>query len=607
MTKFDVAAAASPEQTPYLPKGPPDPLVFEQFDGINTQTTRPGVDDKQMAWCDGLMPISPRKLRTLYGVGTPLWTAPSNASIAFFAFANLGSTPICAAIHADGGIWQINTSTLVATRIAADSTITNPNRLSVGISQYGSQLVMIVSKQTNGYFLWDGTTFYKAGGLAPGVTVTAGGTGYTNSLVITATGGSGSGATFSYTLSGGVITSITVTNPGTGYLASDAPTLVFTRNGGSGSNATGTIAIMPFGISGTAIEIYAGRVWIANGATITFSAPGSYSDFSSADGGGNFTSSDSFLRSRYIQLLQTNGFLYLLADSSINYISGVQTGGTPLVTTFTNQNADPEVGTPWPSTVTTFGRNILFANAFGAHVSYGAAVNKISDMLDGVYNTVPNFGGLIPSAAKAILFGKRIWLLLLPIIDPISGQQVNKIFMWDSKRWWSSPQDVPIFYIQSQEIDSVLTAYGTDGQTIYPLFQTPTTGFTKVAKSKLWDKPGGYQFTKGISRLWGILQYYDPISPSLTISIDNESQSDSNDYTVASPVEADWTTQTGAPAKWTTQSGAAVVWQAAGIGVIGPTAVGQNGVLTGLTATTNCADMAIISLSIGPQIEQTRI
>ena len=58
MTKFDVPAAAAPEQTPYLPKGPPDPLLFEVFDGINTQTSRPGVDDKQAFWMDGWMPIS---------------------------------------------------------------------------------------------------------------------------------------------------------------------------------------------------------------------------------------------------------------------------------------------------------------------------------------------------------------------------------------------------------------------------------------------------------------------------------------------------------------------------------------------------------------------
>lgn len=601
--RFEVAPPAQSEQNPYLPKGPPDPLMFEDFEGMNTQTSRPGVDDKQAFWLDGWMPIARRKLRTLWGVGTPIEFSDT-ALVSFFAFANIGSTPYCIVVHVDGSIHAVNTNTYVQMQIAPAGTITNPSRLNVGLTQYGSRYVQIVSSQTNGYFLWDGTTFYKAGGLAPPVTITNAGTGYTSAPTVSASGGSGSGATFTATVAGGLVTGIQITNGGSGYAAGDAVTLGF--SGGGGSAAAATVTLMPFAISGTAIEIYSGRVWIANGATITYSAPGSISDFSSASGGGNFTSSDSFLRVRYIQLVQTNGFLYLIADSSINYISGVQTAGSPPVTTFTNQNADPEVGTPWPSTVNTFGRNILFANAFGAHVSYGAQVNKISDMLDGVYNTVPNFGGIIPSAAKAIIFGKRVWLLLLPIIDPISGQEVNKIFMWDSKRWWASSQDVSLFYIQNQEIDSVLTAWGTNGTNIYPLFQTPTTAFSKVFQTKLWDKPGGYQFVKLTSRLWALLQYYNPLSPDLIINIDNEKSFTDNLYTLSSAVQMNWTTQNGSAMNWTTQNGDPMIWQAAGIGVAEPQAVGQQGVLTGMTGTTSCADMAVISLMIHDEVGQYR-
>lgn len=604
MTRFDVQPAAQQESNPYLPKGPPDPLVFEQFEGINTQTSRPGVDDKQAAWLDGWMPIAPRKLRTLYGVGTPM-SFTDTATVSFFGFANIGSTPYCIVILVDGSVYAVNTTTFVRTLIAPSGTITSPSRLNVGLSQYGARYVMIVSKQTNGYFLWDGSVFYKAGGIAPSIIMTNVGAGYTVPGIVVS-GGSGSGIVLNAVLVGGSIIALQVINPGSGYLAGE--TITITISGTNTTQATATATLMPFAISGTAIEVYAGRVWIANGAVITFSAPGSVSDFSTANGGGNFTSSDSFLRVHYIQLIQTNGFLYLLADSSINYISGVQTSGSPAVTTFTNQNADPEVGTPWPSTVNTFSRNILFANAFGAHVSYGASVNKISDMLDGVYNTVPNFGGIIPSAAKAIIFGKRVWLLLLPIIDPVTGQQVNKIFMWDSKRWWSSPQDVPLFYIQNQEIDSVLTAWGTNGSNIYPLFQQPTTAFAKVAQTRLWDKPGGYQFIKAASRLWGLLQYYNPISPNLTIAIDNETETNNPDatVTVSQAVLMNWTTQTGLPMNWTTQGGQPMVWQAAGIGVFKTEAIDQVGVLTGMTITTNCADMAIISLMMGEQIEATR-
>jgi hypothetical protein len=522
------------QPTTYTPAGPPDPLIFEDFEGMNTATLRPGVDDKQAAWLDGWMPLGPRRnLRTMYGIGPALFTPPGADRVVFFDFFNIGTTPYMLAVVSTGELYAVNTNTGAATSIAADGTIANPTRTAMGLSQYGSKYVLIVAQQTNGYFIWDGTTFFKPGD----------------------------------SFSGGTI---------------------------------------PLAISGSAIEVYAGRVWIANGPTITFSAPGSQRDFSSANGGGNFTSSDSFLRVAYVQLKQTNGFLYLIADSSINYISGVQTSGSPPVTTFTNQNADPEVGTAWPASVDVFNRNILFANAFGAHVSYGGAVTKISEMLDGVYNTVPNFGNITPSAGKAIIFGKKCWVLLIPIIDPVKGQQVNKLFLTRDpvgKIWWASEQDVALTYIQHQEINSVLTCYGTDGMSVYQLFAQPSIGFTKVAQTKLWDKPGGYQFTKMVTRLWGIVKYYSALSPTLNISIDNETSSNSNP-TITAPLSVAWVNNAGATVQWLNNLGQVVSWLSSGTGfsVLAPDAVAQEGVLTGFTVTTKAADMAIVSMMIQDSI-----
>jgi hypothetical protein len=526
------ASQPSGEQgNPYLPAGPPDPLIFEEFEGINTATTRPGVDDKQAAWLDGFIPLARRNLRTMYGLSAPLWTVGiPGPSIAFFDFANISTTPIMVAVLGNGAIYQVNTNTGFVTQMAVAGTIQNPSRVNVGLAQSGSKYVIIVAKQTNGYFIWDGTTFFA---------------------------------------------------PGSAF--------------GSGT--------VPAGIGGTAVEIYAGRVWIANGPTITFSAPGSVIDFSSANGGGNFTSTDSFLRVAFIQLKQTNGFLYLVADSSVNYISGVQTSGSPPVTTFTNQNADPEAGSPWPGTVDVFNRNILFANPFGAQVSYGGAVTKISEMLDGVYNTVPNFGGIIPSAAKAIVFGKKIWVLLLPIIDPVSGQQVNKLLMWNGKVWWAAQQDVPLIYIQFQEINSVLTAWGTDGTSVYQLFARPSNAFQKVAQTKLWDKPGGYQLTKFVTRLWGIVKYYSQLSQTLNVSIDNEVGSSTSVAAVFTNV-ATWLTATGLISTWINNTGQTTTWQVSGVGFLpfSPAAVSQQGVLTGFTVTTNAADMVIVSMMIQAEV-----
>jgi len=598
MGRFQVQQPPAAQENPYFTPAF-QPLVFEQFNGINTNTTRPGVKDEQMWWCDGFMPLGPMFLRTLPGIGPALFTAPAGTTLVFFDFANISTTPYMIAFISDGSIYAINTVTAVATKIANAGTITNPTRTSVGISQYGSQYVIIVSSQANGYFLWDGTTLYQAGTLAPGVVLTNNGSGYGSTPTVTV---GASGATFSVAVVGGIVNSVTLLTPGSGFTATSGAnqTISLTFTGGSPSvSAAGYANLMPFAISGTSVETYSGHVWVALNATTSFTAPGSVTNFATSAGGGNFTSTDSYLRVAISQLRATNGFLYFINDSSVDYLSGVTTTGSPPTTSFNKQNADPEVGTPYPATVDVFNRNILFANSFGAHVSYGAAVTKISEALDGVYSTVPNFGGFVPSAAKAIIFGKKVWILLIPIIDPVTQTQQNKLFMWNGKIWWASTQDLSMQYVQHQEINSVITAWGTNGLAAYPLFQQPSTGFRKVVQSKLWATQWTYAHVKTAVRLWGLVQYQSVSSPSIDVSIDNEFG-----VAVASasitPRTVSWTTPP-LTMSWTTAGGTPMTWFIGGITAEVPQAVGQNGVLLGLTAATNVDDAIIISLMLLPE------
>lgn len=681
--------------SPYDPSGSPKLIPFQGFSGLNTNSTRPGIKDEECYWCDGFMPIGPNWLRTMYGIGPSIYTSSTTNGVVFFDFFNIGATPYCVIFQANGSIWVSNTDTGAQSQIAMAGTILNPSRSSVDISQWGSQYLLIVADQVNGYFIWDGENFYEAGTLGPLVTIENGGVGYTSPPTITAVGGTGSGATFSATVLNGSVVSIDVIDPGTGYSANDQVLLAFSGGGAAGSTATlsvgllggqivnpvsivnggsgysaaatatvvsgsgvggeitltvgggaitgatvtaggsdyqspptiavedpgnpvatASVVVMPVGISGSSIETFNSQVWIGslqNGVpTITFSAPESVSDFSTGSGGGSFPITDSFVRVRVTQLRQTNGFLYVICDSSISYISGVVTSATsPPTTTFTYQNADPEIGTPYPATVDVFSRNILFANAFGAHASYGGAVSKISDNLDGVYNTVPNFGGFQPSSCKAIVFGKRIWAVLIPVIDFITGQQVNKLFCYKTTPqgpvWWSTQQDVNLIFVQQQEINSVITAYGTDGTGIYPLFQQPSVAFTKTVQSKLWAEPGGYQYIKSIDRLWGVVQYYSTLDPTLTISIDNENGTSPTEYNLG-PDEFDWTNNLGLTFSWTNNLGEPFEWttQGSGITIIPPASVAQNGALVGMTVETNSADMALISFLMSPQLLQYR-
>lgn len=403
----------------FLPS-PIQPLMFDAWGGLNTEPSRPSIEDAQASWLDGFMPIGRGNVRTMPGVGRTIFTAPAGTSVVLFWFGNIAATPYCLVFLSDGSFWVTPTNAGGQTRIAPPGTIINPSLNAIGVTQWGAERFIIVADQPNGYWIWDGTLF-TAGGLAPEVIVTDGGTGYSSAPVIATSGGSGSGAIFQAFVSGGVIIAIGIVSPGTGWLAGDTVTLAISDTTGTG--ATATISLMPFGIQGTAVETYQNRVWVFDGPLCNFTSPQSFDDFTTANGGGSFTSSDSFLRRAYIQAVQTNGFLYLIGDSSVNYISGVQTAGDPPTTTFTNQNVNPEVGSPWPWAVGTVNGNIIVSNAFGVHIASGSTVTKVSEPLDGIYNTVPNFGGFQPSAAKHTLFGKKIWALLQRVEDRNVAEQ----------------------------------------------------------------------------------------------------------------------------------------------------------------------------------------
>lgn len=678
--------------------------MFDGFTTLNTKPSRPGIGDQEMFWCDNFMPLGKNNLRTLQDIGPAIYTAAGGRTIEYFAFANLASTKYCIVFLDDGSIIGVNTATAATTTIGGASTIASPTN-SIGVSQWGSQYVLITAPQTNGYWVWDGPHLYTAGNASPVVEIQSGGFGYTSVPTVVAVGGSGSSVTLAATVANGAVTAISVTNPGGFYLASDFAYLSFSGGGasvatanalaniasgsvgsvsivnagsgytstsqvqflgGGGFGATGsvvavggtvsavsvlrggfayssaptvyitddnnpiaqaTLVLMPFGVSGTQIETYQSRVWIPNGSAasdapprsrLLFTAAGSPVDFNPGDGAGAFLSTDSFLRIGYYGIKQSNGFLYLVGDSSLNYISGVQTAGNPPITTFQNQNIDPQIGSPWPNTVQVFSRNVVFANTFGVHVSYGGAVTKVSDALDGFYTSVtptgdsPTYSGLAPSAGVAVIYGIHCYLLLLPIknYDPqtnqFDGATVNKLLCWDGKRWWTAQPSVTLTQIASQEINSVLTAYGTDGKKIYPLFHTLSDVITKTVVSKLWDTPG-YYITKLVQRLYGITVYYNTDASTVNVSIDNGTSS-----TLISAIGANgqllWFNNVGAQISWTNNMSDPLIWRIASGGLVfGPEAVSQEGPLIGMTLTTQAADVAIVSLCLIEQSYQTNV
>lgn len=425
------------------------------------------------------------------------------------------------------------------------------------------------------------------------VSIVAHGSGYGPNVSISVTGGGAPAAqaVLQPILSGGSTGSLSsvVIKSGGVYGSNTPPTTTVVD---SATAAAGTVLLMPFGVQGTAVQTYSGHVWVFNGNLFTFSAPGSVSNFATSAGGGSNQSNANYLKVGYTGAVSASGFLFLLGDSSMDYISGVVTSGSVATTTFTQNNSDPDIGTPYPAAITTLGSEIFIANATGIFVSAGGTFQKISEPMDGVYNTVPAaqfnsnpFNGFQLSVAKATIFGKRVWMALVPIIDPVGNVQVNKLLMVrDKKVWWASNQDVGLTFIQGQEINSIFTAYGTDGTHIYPLFNQPSSAFLKVAQSRLWDEPGGIDFTKATSRFWSTWFCNSTVSTSISLTIDavgvdgsGSQYTNTNGYSIAGPT-------------------------ATGYYCSQPQGVGQQGIFTGMTIRTSAADMELITAKIAEEI-----
>lgn len=375
-------------------------------------------------------------------------------------------------------------------------TPTNIVRINVtsGGSGYSSPPAITLTPSVPGF---SATAFVDEGGQVTSIQVNSSGSTVNAAPTLTiAAPSSGTTATAEVVLSPTSIASVDIQNSGSGY--TNAPAVEIQP--GANNSAYATVELMPFGVSGSCIETFNSRVWIANpappnfgsqppGGNFQFSAAESLTDFATSDGGGLFINSDRFLQTQYENIRQSNGYLYFFGDGSVSVVSNVQTSGTPPTTTFTYQNVDPQSGLSWRDTIQDFGRSVISMNTTGVFGLYGGSVAKISSKLDQLFTKAlfpPTADALTPSGATATLFNVKHYLSLMTITDPDTNEPRNVMATWNEKEWSLTSQSVNLTYIGSQKISSFFTAWGTDGNALYPLFNQPSTALTKRLDTKYY-------------------------------------------------------------------------------------------------------------------------
>jgi len=306
------------------------------------------------------------------------------------------------------------------------------------------------------------------------------GSGYTNAAntIVTISGGGGAGATAVPIVLGNVVTQVIMTNQGSGYTNAANVTATVSGGGGNGAVLQAIVNSEP----NVGIASFSGRVWIAAGRSVYYSAAGSYSDFTSVSAG-SVTLTDSTLHGNIVQLLSANNFLYIFGDNSINVFSDVRVTNAGL-TLFTNTNVSASVGSELKNAIFPYFRSVLFMNDYGVYALVGSTTSKLSDPLDGVF---PNIDFANPVYAGQVLLNNILCAVFNFRYNDTtftnSYRFVQAVFF--EKKWFISSQGNDLKYITSVPEAGQIKLYGVSNNQLVQLYSDTTSQLTSRIQTAL--------------------------------------------------------------------------------------------------------------------------
>lgn len=467
---------------PIQSDNPPELMTLEEWKGLNQQSKRGSIDDQETWWDENFFAVGPGNLRTCWGKGPVIYTAPAGTTILRVFFGTYGnqtpeeSFPPPGAMGwmflSDGTIDEVDLDTMQTTGLRAASQAWYPPDLP---DQQGQGIWVPIYPQ-----LWACAKVWRPrfiGAAPPFPPGQPGGVLFGSPYGLFAWDGT--------TISG-------PGNPAPDWLTD----LQETDPGATPPN-------MPVGLPGIyAMEVYQSRLWVFGKDVVSFSAPSNGADFSTANGGGSFGYFGDKLVYSFMDAHASAGYLYVLGDSSTDLISNVQLTGSgtpesPYTTNFNYQNVDPQVGTRFPRPVGVIGRYMVLFNMAGLYVMQGADAQPIGAQAIGVWNTLDT-SLYYPTFAPATMFGFRVMLINGRFVDPW-GVTRNLLLIWHPTKghefWSVASQGVELTNIGTYEQNSTLRPYGTDGTSLWRLFHQPDPALVKRLSTKMLRGTGQAQLT----------------------------------------------------------------------------------------------------------------
>ena len=477
------------------------------------------------------------------------------------------------------GAMQVG-ATLSGTGVTAGTTIVSGSGSSwvVSVSQTVSSTIITASNGTAATAICQLSTF-KTGTVA--IAVTGGGAGYgaNGSFPVTITGGNGANAAATAIVSGGAVTQVIMTNPGTGYTT--PPTISFAQ--GQGANATGVVVLNSNPI--VDVASFSGRVWVAQGRTVTYSSSVSFSDFTSVSAG-SLTLTGSTLTGNINSLLSANNFLYIFGPDSINVFSNLQvtSAGT---TVFTNTNVSASIGTQLSYAVFPYFRSVLLMNNYGVYSLVGSTTSKISDPLDNIFPYI-DFTNYQVSGGQVIINN----LLCAAFNFWYTGGQgysnsprfIQAVFF--EKKWFLSSQG-SLTFVTSAPYQGKINLYGTDGTNLYQLYASQSVNVPMYVQTALQPMQDAIRTKQALKFA---IEATITNATSLMVTVDSETGS-SPTYTLNN--YDNWTNNSGTTIAWVNNSSQVVAWTFSAGYALYKSDAQQYGKYLGLTLTANSSPFTV--------------
>jgi hypothetical protein len=535
-----------------------------QWKGLNQQSKRGSIDDDEEWWNENLFAIGAGNLRSCWGHGPVIYTAPAGTQILRIFFGFIGNTTGEFAAPppgrfgwmflSNGHVDQVDLDTQVVTPVGPMQTVTATGNstgdtnlvvtgsnggISIGATVTGAGIpdgTTIVS-QTSGTNSRDGTYVISNATTLTDVPISFSRPGFPDPYAIWNpiapqywasakvwrpqffgnVAGEQGGVLFGSPQGLYAWDTFTLRSPG-----DDAPDWL-TDQAETATNQPPTI--MPTGLPGIyCMEVFQSRLFVAGKDVIAFSAPSNGADFSTTDGGGSFGYFGDKLTYSYMDLAASYGYLLVFGDSSIDMISNVQLsgGGTPsnpFSTNFNYDNIDPQTGQRFPRPVGRIGRFFQMFNGAGIYECRGAEARQIGARCNNILNTLDT-SQYLPTMAPATMFGMKVLLVNGMFTDPWKVKR-NLLLMWhpvgQNEFWSVASQNLNLTNIGYYEQDSVITPYGTDGTNLYQLFAQPDPALPKRLSTKFYRGSGQKGLIiKNWKRLF--LEFYDEIGRGVSFT-----------------------------------------------------------------------------------------